>query len=122
MLSTCSHLRIEIITTSFWLVSSEKINFAPSGPLKARSSICICGGGGVLFERVDPEHGHDKGAGLQGRSSNPRENLAGLSYVVRDAKFGIAPGDGFQTQFLSRRIDGMAQLVHDCGSRASQAV
>ena len=49
-------------------------------------------GWGLLFERADPEHGHDKGAGLQGRRSNPRENLAGLSYVVRDAEFGIAPG------------------------------
>jgi hypothetical protein len=60
----------------------------------------VCVGGGLLFERADPEHGHDKGAGLQGRRSNPRENLAGLSYVVRDAEFGIA-------------------RFHDCGSRAS---
>jgi hypothetical protein len=56
-------------------------------------------GWGLLFERADPEHGHDKGAGVQGRRSNPRENLAGLSYVVRDAEFGIAPGCGFQTLY-----------------------
>jgi hypothetical protein len=45
----------------------------------------------------------------------------GLSYVVRDAEFGIAPGGGFQTQFSSRLVVGIAQLVRDCGSRAPQA-
>jgi hypothetical protein len=77
---------------------------------------------GVLFERADPEHGHDKGARLQGHRSNPRESPAGFDlYGARDVEFGIAPGGGFQTQFSSRRIGGMARLVHDCGSRAPQA-
>jgi hypothetical protein len=38
----------------------------------------LCGGSGLFSERADPAHGDDKGAGLQGRRSNPRENLAGF--------------------------------------------
>jgi hypothetical protein len=58
---------------------------------------------GVLFVRADPEHGHDKGAGKAAGQTRAKI-WRGLSDVVRDAEFGIAPGGGFQTKFSSRVV------------------
>jgi hypothetical protein len=48
--------------------------------------------------------------------------LWGLSYVVRDAEIRYCAGSPFETQISSRSVVGLARLVRDCGSRASQAV
>jgi hypothetical protein len=104
--------------TKFWLVSSDKINFAPSGPLKARSSVCGGGGGGVLFERADPEYGHDKGAGLHGRRSNPRENLAGFELSGARRRDSELRQVVICDPSFVFRIGGMARLVFDGDSRA----
>ena len=47
--------------------------FAPSGPSKARSSVWERG---LFYERADPAHGFDKGAGLRSGRSKPRVEIS----------------------------------------------
>jgi hypothetical protein len=64
-----------------------------------RARVCVyvggCGCVCVFSERADPAHGHNKETGLQGRRSNPRENLTGFELCgARCRPSGtVAPSD-----------------------------
>jgi hypothetical protein len=103
---TGTHFLVRVLGP-FPLIRYMSDYFAPSGSSrdsKARGSLCVWGGGGYFLSAPTrhPAHAHDTGAGLQGRRSNPRENLAGFELCImwcEMPRFGIAPGGDFRPKF-----------------------